>query len=223
MSYAISYYQVENKIRLFIIHIIYNNINNTKKIQILHKIISNYTDFFNIDILNNFILLPNKSTGYINNKLITNIKNRFIKSIKLFIFNKNYGLYLMKYYYTIFFILYNYNSSIKYICIKIYRKSNKNKTKNQLKYNNKLLYYNNINTINSYLQNINTKYKFSYNDDNNYIIINQIINNFILNINKNNIILFSKFNITYDPNIYIALFKNISNLYKSIYYIKIKS
>ena len=70
------------------------------------------------------------------------------------------------------------------------------------------------------LQKINPKYKFSYNDDNNYNIINNVINQFILNIKKSNIILFSKYNIIYNSNLYITLFKNINNLNKNIYYIK---
>jgi hypothetical protein len=224
MSYARSYHETEKKIKKFSFYIIYKNIhNNPKLINIFYKLISNHYNFFNIDILTLLIVSPNKNTGFIDIQFVTNLKNRFIKSIKLFIINQNWGIYLLKYYYTIFFIFNTYNSSIKYICTKIYLKSNKNKTKHNINYNTKQLYYSNINNINLALKKINPKYKFSYNDDNNYNLIHNIINQFYQNIKKNNIILFSKYDIIYHSNVYITLFQNIYNVYKNIYYIKKKS
>lgn len=210
MSYELTYYRTEEKIRLFLIFNIHKNICKNKiYLQIFYKIISKNNEFFNFDCLCCLINLPNKSTGYIDNKYTSNLKKYFINSIKLFLINNKFGMYLMKYYYTCFFILYTYNASIKYICKKIYIKSNKKFGRN------KHLFYKDLNDINLILHKINDKFKFSYNDDNNYILINEIINDFLKKIKENNIIYFSKFNISYNNNIYIQLFKNIYDLNNS--------
>ena len=242
MEYALSYNNINKYIRLFLIYKIYtnlkNNYTNTQRvlidnqrvfstklvlvnskvtistnIDILYKIISTNTQnckFFEKNILNDLIILPNKSTGFIDNKLTTQLKTKFIKSLKLFLLNQNFGFYLMKYYYTIFFILHTYNSSIKHICTKIYLKAN---TKNS---KTKQIYYSNLNSINNILSNLNQNYKFSYNDDNNYNLINNIINDFLIYVKKINIIQYKKFSIETNKNIYITLFQNIYNLQKNI-------
>jgi len=211
MSYELSYYRTEEKIRLFLIYNIHKNICKNKiYLQIFYKIISKNNKFFNFDCLFSLINIPNKSTGYLDNKYTSNLKKYFINSIKLFLINNKLGMYLMKYYYTCFFILYTYNSSIKYICKKIYIKSNKKFGRNMH------LFYKDLNDINSILHKINDKFKFSYNDDNNYILINEIINEYLKKIKKNNIIYFSKYSISYNNNIYIQLFKNIYDLNNSI-------
>ena len=100
MSCALSYHETEKNIKKFIFYIIYKKIdNNYKLIHSFYKLIYNYSNFFNIDILTLLIVSPSKSTGFIDNEFIYKIKNRFIKSIKLFIINQNFGIYLLKYYY----------------------------------------------------------------------------------------------------------------------------
>jgi hypothetical protein len=190
---------------------------STNNIDILYKIIStNYQEesqqskFFEKNIFTDLIILPNKSTGFIDNKLTTRIQAKFIKSLKLLLLNQKFGVYLIKYYYTIFFILHTYNSCIKHICTKIYIKANNKKNKT------KQIYYNNLNSINEILFNLNQNYKFSYNDDNNYNIINNIISEFLINLQKIKIIQYKNFSLVRNKNIYMTLFQNIYNLQKNI-------
>jgi len=235
MEYALSYNNINKYIRLFLIYKIYTNIQKTNtntqgvlmdnhnftisanNIDILYKIIStNYLKesqnfkFFQKNIFTDLIILPNKSTGFIDNKLTTQLQAKFIKSLKLLLLNQKFGIYLIKYYYTIFFILHTYNSSIKHICTKIYIKANIKNSKT------KQLYYNNLNSINNILSNLNHNYKFSYNDDNNYNLINNIITEFLINVKKINIIQYKNFSLEKHTNIYITLFKNIYNLQNNV-------
>ena len=221
MEYHLSYDYIENNIRNYLIYIVYNkckngDINNTS-INILCKILNkiNNQDIFFYKILSE-LLIKQSNIKYIDNNYVIFIKNNFIKSIQLLIYHKKYGIYLLKYYYYIFYIIYSYQNAIKYICTKIYHKSKKKK----FVYNtNKLLYYN-ISNINLIIHNFYTKSKFSYNDDNNYQLLNDIILNFLSNIKKNNIIYIHNFQLLQDDRrIFITLFNNINNLYNNIKYI----
>jgi hypothetical protein len=225
MSYHLCYDNIEKNIRLYIVKIIYNKINkNTFTLhtcntlcKVINKLLNN--SFFKSNIIK--ILLSYNNSSFIYNNIIKNIKCKFIKSLQLTIFNINYGIYLLKFYYIQFYILYSYQLCIKFICNKIYQKSKNNiNRKISNNFSNNLLYYN-ISDINKSLIKINEKYKFSYNDDNNYNLLNDIISTVVNNMKIGYIISYNSF-ILYqnEKNIFLKFLKNIDSLNKNIIFIQ---
>ena len=225
MSYHLSYDNVEKYIRLFIIKIIHKKIKNNKftinNSNTLTKILNNNTNskFFNSNLIYQLITYNNQAFCYF--EIIKKIKIKFINSLLLIMFNSYFGIYLLKFYYIQFFIYSKYELAIKFICKKIYQKCKNSKNISiQSRFQNRfnrILMYSNISNINLTLKNIDNKYKFSYNDDNNYNIVNDIISNFTTNLNKKYIINFKTFPIYYnDKNLFLELFNNINNYNKNI-------
>jgi len=157
------------------------------------------------------MILSNNKT----NKELLKLKNNFIKSLSTFIINKKIGLYLLQYYYYLYFINFCYNQSLQFICKKIYEKSKQRANHlNKIK-PYKLLYYNNIKSINNEIKQFYNSNEFSLNDDKNFTLINNLLNQLNCDLKNMYYIKFNDFKIYYDNNIFLTLFKNINNLYKN--------
>ena len=214
MEYALVYTNTENYIRSYIINLITLKINKNNitdnTINTLTKILNYFCNykFFKNELI--YLILSKNNS----NKEVIKLQKYFIKSLTTFIINKKIGLYLLKYYYYLYFIHFCYNQSLQFICKKIYEKSkqranNFNKIKPY-----KLLYYNDIKNINYEIKKFSKLNDFSLNDDKNFTIVNNIVNQFKLDLKHFYFIKFNNFKIYYDKNIFLRLFKNINNLYK---------
>ena len=175
-------------------------------------------------ILYKMFFSPNESTGNIDKQKFTNYKNLFFNSIHLLLVNKNYGVYLLKYYYIIFCTFYSYHKSIKYLCLKVFNKSKISSNQKILRLlSNIKLIDNDINIVelNNFINKLEYKSKFSSNDDINYNIINDIAKLYSDNLKKIHVLNLHNYVVFLDKkNIILSFLKNIYHLKKNIKYIK---
>ena len=225
MSYQISYHNLENYVKFYMLQLIIKNKDNLCKIKIsiLSKLLSSICRYdFDKQLLYKFFFSPNESTGFINPKFI-NLKNKFFNSIKLLLVDQKLGSYLLKYYYIIFCTFYTYHKSIKYLCIKVYNQSKISSNQKILKLLSGMQINNNSNIIelNNFISKLELQFKFSLNDDNNYNIVNNIANIYIDLLKKSHYLsLYNYVIFIDDKKILLSFLKNIYHLKKNIKYIK---
>ena len=222
MSYQLSYDNLENYIKQYMLILIIKNKGpfTLLKISIVSKLLSSICRYkFDTNLLYKLFVSPNESTGYINPKFI-NLKTRFLNSIKLLLINETFGCYLLKYYYIIFCTFYTYHKSIKFICIKVHNKSklSPNEKLYRLILNSQV---NNMTDLNIIISKLNLKTNFSLNDDNNYNIINNIAKMYIELLEKSHFLNLKEHIVIVDEeNIVLSFLKNINSLKDNIQYLK---
>jgi hypothetical protein len=227
MSYQISYHNLENYIKFYMLRLIIKNKDNLNKIKvsILSKLLTSICTYeFSERLLYKMFFSPNESTSNIDKKKFTNYKMKFFNSINLLLTKQNFGIYLLKYYYIVFSTFYSYHKSIKYLCIKIFNKSkiSSNQKILRLLTNMKIIDSNsNLIELNNFITKLEYKSKLSSNDDINYNIINDIAKLYSNNLKKLHILNIHNYVVFLDDNnIILSFLKNIYHLKKNIKYIK---
>jgi len=177
---------------------------------------------------------PLESSGHIDIKYINEFKSKIKDNFYYFLINYSYGLKQFKLLYCQFVVFNNYHKSVKFLCTKVCNNSKKktpiriynltntpniidiitpllNKLKkiDELEDIDNACYNNKYKKIKQIISRLNLKNNYSFNDDKNYILLNESIDFYLNKIKLQHHLKLNDIVLTYDKNVFYSFFYNM--------------